>query len=425
MPTTARTYSPPLVPPESEGLRRLGNTLILQKLLPPRAKQSYVTIGSHVLPVVETEFWTSKQRQASSLQEISYRACFKPQLPRFFIDRLTEPGDVVYDPFMGRGTTVIEAVMAGRRAIGNDSNPLSCLLTLPRLDPPSFEDIENRLESILFDPGAKSDTDLSMFYHPLTEAEIVSLKEYLARRGKTGEEDRVDRWIRMVATNRLTGHSPGFFSVYTLPPNQAVSQENQRKINRDRNQRPPYRDVKKLILKKSRLLLKDLTPDQRKNLVEFGVRTALFTGGADATRKIPNSSVQLTVTSPPFLDVVNYAQDNWLRSWFNGIDQEIAASSMTVVRSVEAWCAEMQKVFHELFRVTRPEGFVAFEVGEVRKKNLNMEELVVPVGLKAGFQCLGILINRQRFTKTSNIWGIHNNVGGTNTNRIVLLQKVP
>ncbi|HQI76296.1 MAG TPA: DNA methyltransferase, partial [Candidatus Latescibacteria bacterium] len=55
------------------------------------------------------EFWTARQRQASSLHEVSYRACFKPQLSRFFIERLTAPGDAVYDPFMGRGTTVIEA----------------------------------------------------------------------------------------------------------------------------------------------------------------------------------------------------------------------------------------------------------------------------------------------------------------------------
>ena len=48
------------------------------------------------------EYWTSSQRQANSLHEISYRACFKPQLP-IFISRLTKPGDGVYDPFMGRG----------------------------------------------------------------------------------------------------------------------------------------------------------------------------------------------------------------------------------------------------------------------------------------------------------------------------------
>ena len=47
-----------------------------------------------------------------------------------------------------------------------------------------------------------------------------------------GLEDNIDRWIRMVATNRLTGHSPGFFSVYTLPPNQAASQNSQIKINK-------------------------------------------------------------------------------------------------------------------------------------------------------------------------------------------------
>ena len=425
MPTTARTYSPPLGPPESEGRRRAGNTLILQKLIPPQAKHSYVTLGGQVLPLVETEFWTSRQRQASSLHEISYRACFKPQLPRFFIDRLTEPGDVVYDPFMGRGTTVIEAVMSGRRAIGNDGNPLSRLLTLPRLDPPAYDQIVTRIERIKIHSGMKSENTLSMFYHPLTMAEIVSLKKYLTKRREKGEEDHVDQWIRMVATNRLTGHSSGFFSVYTLPPNQAATPENQKKINKARKQRPPYRDVKLLILKKSRSLMRNVTLEQRRTMAGFAKQTLLFTGRADRTAKIPDSSVQLTVTSPPFLDVVNYAQDNWLRNWFNGIDQEKVARSMTVVRSPEAWCGGMQKVFHELFRVTRPEGFVAFEVGEVRKKNLNMEELVVPLGLEAGFQCLGILINRQRFTKTSNIWGIHNNVGGTNTNRIVLFQKIP
>src|SRR5208282_4335261 len=52
------------------------------------------------VPVYLNEFWTSKQRAANRLHEISYRACFKPQLPRFFIERLTKPGDRVFDPFM-------------------------------------------------------------------------------------------------------------------------------------------------------------------------------------------------------------------------------------------------------------------------------------------------------------------------------------
>ena len=46
---------------------------------------------TRAVPTLVNEFWTAKQRQAHSLHEISYRACFKPQLPRFFIERLTEP----------------------------------------------------------------------------------------------------------------------------------------------------------------------------------------------------------------------------------------------------------------------------------------------------------------------------------------------
>src|SRR4029077_7774779 len=76
-------------------------------------------IGRSV-PTFVNEFWTARQRQASSLHEVSYRACFKPQLPRFFIERLTRPGEVVYDPFMGRGTTPVEAALLGRVPAGND-----------------------------------------------------------------------------------------------------------------------------------------------------------------------------------------------------------------------------------------------------------------------------------------------------------------
>ena len=54
------------------------------------------------IPYLFNEFWTSQQRQSHSIHEVSYRACFKAQLPEFFIERLTKPGDVVFDPFMGR-----------------------------------------------------------------------------------------------------------------------------------------------------------------------------------------------------------------------------------------------------------------------------------------------------------------------------------
>lgn len=378
---------------------------------------------SHHVVRNEAEFWTSKQRQASSLHEISYRACFKPQLPRYFIERCTQHGDLVYDPFMGRGTTIIEAALLGRRVIGNDVNPLCKILTEPRLNIPTTDDVVQRLRQIRFSPSTHSDIDLSMFFYQKTLAEIVSLKRYLADRKASGKEDHVDKWIRMVATNRLTGHSVGFFSVYTLPPNQATSPESQKKINRLRRQKPEYRDVKALILKKTRSLLRNLTDEQRDRVNSVGKSATLFSQVAHRTSQIQNDSVQITVTSPPFLNIVQYSQDNWLRCWFNGIDDKQVSKKITMARTVENWSDEMAKVFAELYRLTKPRGYVAFEVGEVRKGSIKLDEHVVPIGLKAGFECEGILINRQTFTKTANIWGIHNNRAGTNTNRIVVFRK--
>lgn len=376
------------------------------------------------IPRLSREFWTSRQRQASSLHEVSYRACYKPQLPRLFIGKLTQAGDRVYDPFSGRGTTALEAALMGRRVAANDINPLSEILARPRLTPPEPAEVEARLRLIPRGDAVSDGLDLSMFYHPDTEAEIRALRAWFLDRTQSGAFDDLDAWIRMVATNRLTGHSPGFFSVYTLPPNQALRAEKQVEINRTRGQVPEYRDTRALILKKTRQLLSDLDGVARQHLRRAAEDAQFLTGDAGATAGLDAASIQLTVTSPPFLDVVQYAADNWLRCWFCGLDAETIAGGITMSRTVEGWAETMQGVFRELHRVTRPGGFVAFEVGEVRKGTVRLEEVVLPLGIRAGFSPLGLLINEQTFTKTANIWGVDNNAKGTNSNRIALFEKV-
>jgi len=262
-----------------------------------------------------------------------------------------------------------------------------------------------------------------MFYHSQTEAEICSLKRYLKLKEEAGEEDYVDVWIRMVATNRLTGHSKGFFSVYTLPPNQAVSPENQKRINEKRNQKPDYRNTKELILKKSKQLTSGLSERQKKDLKEIGDKAIFLHVDSRLTNEIPTEAVQLTVTSPPFLNIVQYAKDNWLRCWFNSIDANEVGKKIIMAKTVEEWSNFIGEVFQELYRITKKGGWVAFEVGDIQSGRINLDEYVVPLGLKAGFQCEGIIINEQDFTKTSNIWGISNNRRGTNTNRIVMFKK--
>ncbi|WP_428484102.1 site-specific DNA-methyltransferase [Rhodopila sp.] len=356
-------------------------------------------------------FWTAGQRRGHSLHDVSYRACFKPQLPGFFIEHLTAPGARVYDPFSGRGTTALQAALMRRAPAANDINPLSAMLCAPRLEPPALAAVRERLAGIDFSRTTTDpiQADLLAFYHPETLRQITALRLWLLQHADP--LDRVDAWIRMVAINRLTGHSPGFFSVYTLPPNQAVSAASQRKINEKRDQTPPRRDVPAIILKKTVALLADGPPDPHPPAV-------LMTGPAERTPALADASVDLLITSPPFLNVVDYQGDNWLRCWFAGIDP--ARVGIDRHAGIAAWQAFVRRAFQEFARVVRPGGFVAFEVGEVRGGTILLERHVVMAIEGLPFDVLGVMVNQQEFTKTANCWGVGNNRAGTNTNRIVM-----
>jgi hypothetical protein len=179
--------------------------------------------------------------------------------------------------------------------------------------------------------------------------------------------------------------------------------------------------VVKILLKKTRQLLGDVTDETRSTLARASERALLLTGPAAATPQIQSNSVSLVVTSPPFLNIVQYATDNWLRCWFLGIDP--TSVQLTTPRKLEDWQAAMTDVFHELNRILKPGGHVAFEVGEVHAGTTRLEETVLPCGVQAGFEPVLVLINDQKFTKTANCWGIDNMAKGTNTNRVVVFRK--
>ena len=255
---------------------------------------------------------------------------------------------------MGRGTTVIEAALRGANAGGMRHQPAERDARAAAVV--SADDGRGRSAGSrrsICRRAVSCPRELEVFYHPETLREICALREYLLARDRSGSLDGVDRWIRMVAVNRLTGHSPGFFSVYTLPPNQAASAAAQAKINARRKQVPPRRDVRALIAGE------DAIAAHRLRRRRHGPRCCARRTGrrcstrpARSTPQLKANSVSLVVTSPPFLDVVDYAGDNWLRGWFCGIDTSAVEISMH--RKVTDWQAAMTSVFRELARVLRP-----------------------------------------------------------------------
>jgi DNA modification methylase len=68
----------------------------------------------------------------------SFPAKFPPQLPQKFIEWLTAPEDLVLDPMMGSGTSILEAFLLGRRGIGFDIDPLALRLCKAKVTPVSL-----------------------------------------------------------------------------------------------------------------------------------------------------------------------------------------------------------------------------------------------------------------------------------------------
>ena len=140
-----------------------------------------------------------------------------------------------------------------------------------------------------------------------------------------------------------------------------------------------------MILKKSESLLRGLDSTARNRLLRAGkkrhvsqqrcsgnTRNCLGLGGSDRH-----------IAAIP--DVVQYSSDNWLRFWFNGLDAGSIAKRLTMAKSVTEWTGVMESVLRELFRVTKEKGSVAFEVGEVRKGTIALDEIVIPAGMMQVF----------------------------------------
>ena len=238
----------------------IGPSHGIQDHLPGQVITDTVRIGDGSVRRYSAELWTSGQRKASSIHEISYRACFKPQLAAFFIERFSEEGDLVYDPFGGRGTTVIEAGLLGRRVVQNDINPLSVLLTKPRFFVPTEESVSDRLSRVPRD---------SWTGHQVSTFQCFTIRQprkrslpFVNSLRDTGDRTMMTKSMHGSEWSQRTG-SPGIqavsFRYIHFHQTRRYLQDAQAKINIKRQQVPPYRDTHEIILKKTRTLTRNLT----------------------------------------------------------------------------------------------------------------------------------------------------------------------
>lgn len=346
---------------------------------------------------------------------------FPPQLAHFFVDWLTERGDVVYDPFSGRGTVALEAVLKGRRSYGSDANPLAEVLSHAKTRVPSRRALLTRIAELedAYLPGSISIADepanIAMLYSEDTLKQLVWLKTQLDR---TNDTDcfLIAVILGMLHANHNKSGEPRGFSI-SMPNTFAMAPGYVAKYIKDHGLARPEVNVFAMLRKKLGRL--DLPSAKR-----VGGKTWLH----DATAKPPAWLVKqrpkLILTSPPYLQVIKYGKYNWVRLWFLGetssdVDRRLMASG-----SLSRYLSFMDSVSASLRKVVAEDGYVCLVIGDVRKgdKDLNLAQEVWREVLQAqGWHLHGIIADEiPQDRKVSRIWK-HNSGRATKVDRLLLL----
>lgn len=291
---------------------------------------------------------------------VSYPVSFPWTVPNFFIQKYTQKGDIVLDPFCGAGTTLLEAALSGRVAYGVDRDPLAIRIASAKIHPSDITEVTLKIQDLnLSRPTvmARYQDYFSPFFDISTFREVLSLKQYLS--GNESVRDHCSNFVEALALSLLHGHSAGYFSTYTYPQ-AALSPQEQYELNIKRGQSPDYRAVAPRLLRKAAMVTSDGVP--------LALRTKpskhkAALGDPRDLGFIETGSVALTVTSVPYPGMRDLKTEQWLKVWFAGLDTN--ESWHPEFDSLESWSEYMNEVLFELARVTKSGGRAVLDTREI------------------------------------------------------------
>ena len=355
-----------------------------------------------------------------------YPAKFIPQLAKRCIEENTKINEIVCDPFMGCGTTLIESLVSGRKTVGVDINPVAYLISKVKTTPINPEKLKQETDKVLF--------DLEMYFKSKNQKQKTLSKIEIVPVIPTNE--RINYWfpdkksrdelsiilgrIDTIKDKDIRDFCLCAFS--NILKNASIWLMKSIKPTRDLNKKIDIplnlfsRQIKKMI-RGNDVYWNILSTNVKGNLKSY-----LNLKNADA-RNLPaeNNSVSLIVTSPPYVTSYEYADLHqltalWLeytksvnefREGFigsihkkefdhNGIKsklakqelEELSKKSKKESESVRNYFFEMQQCFEEMYRVLKPKGRACIVIGNTELKKvpiLNAEvftEMMISLGFK-------------------------------------------
>ncbi len=325
----------------------------------------------------------------------SYLASFPAALTHAFIARYTRPGDVVLDPFSGRGTTPLQACAEGRVGVGNDLNPFAHLLTAAKVEPATRAQAVTRLaqlrlvwnagssgwlalgERVASAPGTGGalvplagsgaspgdgvesvPAEVALAFHPRTLGQLLFVRASLRL------DDRTDRFLAAALTGILHGKSASYLSEL-MPNTFSMAPRYVRDFAARTAFASPERDVFDGLAKKLDRLFRQPPPSIEGIALLGDARDLAPRARAALLARGRPERARLVVTSPPYLRVVKYGYYNWLRTWFLGFDSREIDATLDDAHHREPYLLFLRDVLAGLRPVLADDAVVVLVIGDV------------------------------------------------------------
>jgi DNA modification methylase len=342
----------------------------------------------------------------------SYLGAFPPSLASYFIKYFTTEGGLVMDPFSGRGTTALEARVLNRNAIATDLNPIALALSHAKnaeLNPKKIlkriTELESKYDYALYQAEATAQPDeVHLIFHPRTLAQLCYLKRKLLK-----SNNQIDKFLIGITLGILHGGTrsdgtSGYASI-DMPNTFSMSPEYVRRFVQSKQLSRDFRDVFALLRQKTDRLYKKHNPLLQKGVV----------AKCDAKKLSANKSLQpylnkvdLLMTSPPYLGIVNYARQNWIRSWLLDQDPKTVSKELDDDLSLDEWLIFAMAVVLEVKKFLKRQGVAVFVIGDVAKSRTS----VIPLARE-----FALMIREHKIFK--HVWCINDAISDTDkTTRI-------
>jgi len=276
-----------------------------------------------------------------------YAGRMTPQIAHWLIRAFSNKREVILDPFCGIGTVPLEANLLGRNSVGFDLNPYAYLVANAKMDRKSLSEHIEFLENLELKPNSRIIQTVPKwvheFYNKKTLAELLVLLDVLKRKKK--------RFILGCLLGVSQGHRIGHLSkasALTLPYKPRADDPGH------------YKEVIPRLINKVKRMYKD----------GFTMEPAGKIQKVD-TRKMPlkDNSIDCVISSPPYLDNLDYVNANRLRLALLGCFGDKASKlSKKLMYKEEPYMKMMTQTCQEISRVLKPEGLCILILGDVHTK---------------------------------------------------------